>query len=131
MMRLNARVFDRVDEDRDFRRRTRIFAFPQQMAALRDALTLLCRRRVQRQPPLDRRVLLRGVYLTSGTQEGTPVDRLLGALGRRDGVASDAVVPSAGRGKAYFVEKLLKEVVIAEWGLAGVNRRLEMQKAAR
>ena len=129
MMRLNARVFDRVDEDRDFRRRTRIFAFPQQMAALRDALTRFVGD-VFSGTTLDRRVLLRGVYLTSGTQEGTPVDRLLGALGRRYGVASDAVVPSAGRGKAYFVEKLLKEVVIAESGLAGVNRRLEMQKAA-
>jgi type VI secretion system protein ImpL len=129
MMRLNARVFDRVDEDRDIRRRGRILAFPQQLAALRDALGRFVGD-VFGSTRLDRQVLLRGVYFTSGTQEGTPIDRLLGALGRRYGVASDAVAPSSGRGKAYFVEKLLKDVVIAESGLAGVNRRLEMQKAA-
>ncbi len=40
------------------------------------------------------------------------------------------MAPAAGRGKAFFVERLLKQVVIGESGLAGVNRRLEMEKAA-
>ena len=35
-----------------------------------------------------------------------------------------------GPGKAYFVETLLKDVMIGESGLAGVNRRLEARKAA-
>jgi type VI secretion system protein ImpL len=70
------------------------------------------------------------VYFTSGTQEGTPIDRLLGSLGRRFAVAADAVRASGSRGKAYFIERLLKEVVIPESGLAGLNRRLEMRKAA-
>ena len=69
------------------------------------------------------------MYLTSGTQDGTQIDRLLGAIGRRFGVAADAVAPAAGRGKAFFVERLLKQVVIGESGLAGVNRRLEMRNA--
>ena len=67
-------------------------------------------------------ILLRGVYLTSGTQEGTPIDRLLGSIGRRFGAAS-AVMPPQGPGKAYFVETLLKTVMIGESGLAGVNRQ--------
>jgi type VI secretion system protein ImpL len=129
MARLNARVFARVEEDRDVRRRTKIFAFPQQIAALRESLAHFVAD-VFSSTRLDRQILLRGVYMTSGTQEGTPVDRLLGAIGRRYGVAPDVVAPPTGRGKAYFVERLLKEVLIAESGLAGVNRRLEMQKAA-
>jgi type VI secretion system protein ImpL len=129
MARLNARVYPRVEEDRDVRRRSRIFAFPQQMAALRDILTQFVSE-VFASTRLDQQILLRGVYFTSGTQEGTPIDRLLGAIGRRYGVAPEAVVPATGRGKAYFVERLLKEVLIGESGLAGVNRRLEMQKAA-
>ena len=56
------------------------------MAALRDALTQFVERGV-RATRLDQQVLLRGVYFTSGTQEGTPIDRLLGAIGRRFGVA--------------------------------------------
>jgi len=59
---------------------------------------------------------LRGFYLTSGVQQGTPFDRLLGAmtttLGR--GVRARASSP-----RAFFVNRLLKDVVIAEAGLAG------------
>ena len=77
----------------------------------------------------DRRLLLRGVYLTSGTQEGTPIDRLMGALVRRFAVTPDAVAAPA-RGKAYFIDRVLRAVVFAESGLAGVNRRVEARMAA-
>ncbi len=74
-------------------------------------------------------MLLRGVYFTSGTQEGTPIDRLLGALGRRLAVSPDAAV-APGKGKSYFIERVIKQVVLAESGLAAASRRLEIQKAA-
>ena len=129
MARLNQRVFARIGEDRDVGRRTSLFGFPQQMAALKDVLAEFVHE-VFETSRLDRPVLLRGVYLTSGTQEGTPIDRLLGAIGRRFGVAGDAMAASTGRGKAYFVERLLKDVMIGESGLAGMNRTLEVRKAA-
>ncbi len=129
MARLNERVFTRVEDVRDVRRRTRIFAFPQQMAALRDALTQFVNE-VFAATRFDQQILLRGVYLTSGTQDGTPIDRLLAGIGRRFGVAPEAMAPASGQGKAYFVERLLKDVLIGESGLAGVNRRLEARKAA-
>jgi len=79
----------------------------------------------------DKRILLRGVYFTSGTQEGTPIDRLLSSIGRRFGMASEAVAPaSAGRGKAYFIESLLKQVLIGESGVAGLNWRQELRLGA-
>jgi type VI secretion system protein ImpL len=40
------------------------------------------------------------------------------------------IAPTSGPGKAYFVERLLREVLLPESGLAGVNRRLEARKAA-
>ena len=127
--RLNARLFARLEEERDVRRRAKVFAFPQQVAALREALTEFVTE-VCAATRFDQQVLLRGVYFTSGTQEGTPIDRLLGALGRRFAVAPDVVAAPPGRGKAYFIERLLKTVLLGESGLAGVNRRLEVQKAA-
>lgn len=129
MARLNERLFARLEEDRDVRRRAAVFAFPQQMAALRDVLAQFVSE-VFASTRLEQPILLRGVYFTSGTQEGTPIDRLLGSIGRRFGVAADAVAPPTGRGKAYFVERLLKDVMIGESGLAGLNRRLEVKKAA-
>ena len=127
--RLNERVFGRVEEERGARRRASIFAFPQQMTALREPLTQFVSD-VFSSTSFNQKILLRGVYLTSGTQDGTQIDRLLGSIGRRFGVAADAVAPAAGRGKAFFMERLLKEVVIGESGLAGVNRGLEMRTMA-
>ena len=126
--RLNERLFARLEEETDARRRARIFAFPQQIASLRDSLASYLTD-VFAATSYDQRILLRGVYFTSGTQEGTPIDRLLGAIGRGFRVAPEAVAPPGGRGKAYFVEKLLTQVVLGESGLAGVNRRFEMRTA--
>ncbi|MEQ1759516.1 MAG: type VI secretion system membrane subunit TssM [Vicinamibacterales bacterium] len=128
VVRLNERVFARLEEDRDPRRRTLIFGLPQQLAALKSQLGEYIAG-VFRSTRFDEQVLLRGVYLTSGTQEGTPIDRLLGAFGRRLGSAAPAIA-AGGRGKAYFIERLLKDVIFAESGLAGINRRIEMQMAA-
>ena len=127
--RLNERLFGRLEEERDPKRGTKVFGFPQQVAALRDLLGAFVAD-VFATTRFDQQVLLRGIYLTSGTQEGTPIDRLLGAIGRRFGVTSDVIASAGGRGKAYFIERLLKEVLFAESGLAGVNRRFEVQKAA-
>lgn len=126
--RLNERMFARLEEETDARRRARIFAFPQQVASLRDSLAQYLNDLFAVKSG-DQRILLRGVYFTSGTQEGTPIDRLLGAIGRGFRVAPEAVVAPGGRGKAYFVERLLTQVLIGESGLAGVNRRLEMRTA--
>ena len=126
--RLNERVFARLEEETDARRRAKIFAFPQQMASLRDSLAHYLTD-VFAATSYEQRILLRGVYLTSGTQEGTPIDRLLGAIGRGFRVAPEAVVAPGGRGKAFFVERLLTQVVLGESGLAGVNRRFEMRTA--
>src|SRR3954471_5012990 len=128
MTRLNERLFDRLDQVRDTRRRAKIFAFPQQMATLRDPLTQWVSDAFSARE-FDGRILLRGVYFTSGTQEGTPIDRLLGTIGRTFG-ATDAVMAPRGPGKAYFVGDLLKQVMIGESGLAGVNRRLELRNAS-
>jgi type VI secretion system protein ImpL len=130
MTRLNARLLGRLEEEKDVRRRTALYAFPPQMAALRDIVSGFITA-VFTSTRFDGRILLRGVYFTSGTQEGTPIDRLMAALGRAFALQSQAVVPGiSGRGKAYFIERLLKNVVLGESGLAGLNRRVELQKAA-
>lgn len=59
---------------------------------------------------------LRGFYLTSGVQQGTPFDRLLGGMAATLGKSVRAK-PSTPR--AFFVNRLLKDVMIAEAGLAG------------
>jgi len=125
--RLQEHVLGRMDRERDGRRRVGILAFPQQMAAFGPLLNDLLKR-VFTTTDFDSQILLRGVYFTSGTQEGTPVDRVMGSIARAFGVTSSVTPQAAGRGKAFFIERLLKNVIFRESGLAGVNRRLQLLK---
>ena len=127
--RLQQNVLARMERERDPRRRVGVLAFPQQMAAFGPLLNDLLKR-VFTATDFDSQILLRGVYFTSGTQEGTPVDRVLGAVARAFGVTSAVAPAAAGRGKAYFIERLLKSVIFQESGLAGINRRLQFLKLA-
>ncbi len=125
--RLQGRVLTRIEQDRDTRRRASMLAFPQQTALLKPLLGDLLKR-VFGASGYDSKVLLRGVYLTSGTQEGTPIDRMLGAIARSFGFTSAVSAAPPGQGKSYFIQRLLKNVIFAESGLAGINRRLQLQK---
>jgi type VI secretion system protein ImpL len=104
-----------------------VLAFPQQMAAFGPLINDVLKR-VFTTTDFENQILLRGVYFTSGTQEGTPVDRVLGAIARAFGVTSSVMPAAAGRGKAFFIERLLKNVIFRESGLAGINRRLQFLK---
>lgn len=62
---------------------------------------------------------LRSIAMTSGTQEGNPIDRVIGELARSHGLALKPLArPDAG-GKSFFLNALLERLVIAEAPLAG------------
>lgn len=126
--RLNERLLSRLEQERDPARRALIFGFPGQLTLLRDVLEEFlgsCFRANEYETPF----LLRGVYFTSGTQEGTPIDRLLGSVARGFGLAASAVVPGRGPGRSYFITNLLQQVIFKEANLVGTNRRLEQLRA--
>lgn len=127
--RLQQRVLFRLEGERDPQRRTAILAFPRQVASLKPLLDGLLGQ-IFSASDFDARVPLRGVYFTSGTQEGTPIDRILGAVARTFGFAASVAAPPAGQGKAYFIQRLLREVIFQESGLAGANRRVQLQTIA-
>jgi type VI secretion system protein ImpL len=126
--RLNERVFARLEDERDLQRSAWVFGFPQRMATLRESLSEFVTE-VFAPNHYQRPLLLRGAYFTSGTQEGSPLDRILSAGLRQMGLHAQAASVPTGPGRAYFIERLLKDVVLAECGLAGMNRRAELQRA--
>jgi len=127
--RLVLRVPDRLQAERDLGRRRAIFAFPQQVAGFKGGVTALVRE-IFSSSTLDDRAWLRGVYLTSGTQEGTPIDRMLGALARTFGLGIQPSTETHVQGKAFFIGRLLRDVVFGEAGLAGSDRKVELRAAA-
>ena len=56
------------------------------------------------------------MYFTSGTQEGSPIDRVLGTLARTFGLERQ-ILPRRGRsGKSFFINRLLQDVIFTEAG---------------
>jgi type VI secretion system protein ImpL len=121
--RLRDRVVPLMDAEHEVLKRAAIFNFPQQFAGLRGLLGGFLEQVFSAGGSIEERPLLRGVYFTSGTQEGTPIDRVLGTLSRTFGIERRLPPPAAARGKSFFLNRLLKDVVFNEQGLVGENQR--------
>jgi type VI secretion system protein ImpL len=127
--RVRDRVMARMEAEHDVLKRAAIFNFPQQFTGLKGLLGGFLEQVFSGGGSLEERPLLRGVYLTSGTQEGTPIDRVLGTLSRTFGVERKLASMPGGRGKSFFLNRLLKDVVFGEQGLVGENRAMERRHA--
>jgi type VI secretion system protein ImpL len=124
---LQARVFDRMQQERDVQRRALIYNFPQQFAAVGDTLRGFLND-VFGATAYEQPALLRGVYFTSGTQEGSPIDRVMASLAATFGLDRKVLPPNALGGRSYFITRLLREVVFHERELAGANLKLERNR---
>lgn len=125
--RLNERLVERLQQERDPARRDLIYGFPQQFAALKESLQSFLEG-VFKPNAFEERVLLRGVYFTSGTQEGSPIDRLIGAMAQSMNLDRQHLARQTGTGRSYFIEKLFSAVAFAERGLVGANPKVERRR---
>ncbi len=124
MVRINQQLPRHLQEERDLQRRHLIFGFPSRMSMLKENLLGFLQEcygvnRYQTAP------LLRGVYFTSGTQEGSPIDRLMGVLADTFKLDRMPLPSIGGKGKSFFITRLLNDVIFDEALLVGVNTRLE------
>ncbi|MBX3600490.1 MAG: type VI secretion system membrane subunit TssM [Rubrivivax sp.] len=126
--RLVRQLVDRLEGERDVLRRSAIFAFPQELAALTPVLGDFLRQVLGGGGTLEAAPRVRGLYFTSGTQEGSPIDRVMGALGRSFGIDQRSAAIAPGRGKSFFLHRLLKDVVFAERGLGTVDAKAEQRR---
>jgi type VI secretion system protein ImpL len=129
LQRLSEGLIDRLQGEADPQRRARIYGFPNQFANLREPLQDFVQQ-VFSPSPFEARPMLRGLYFVSGTQEGSPIDRVLGAVARRYQLEQAMLPPQMASGRSYFLSRLLTEVVFAEQGIAGTNRRWEKRRGA-
>lgn len=124
LRRIDDLSLDRLQAETDTERRARIHGFAPQFASLHGPLASFVATAFP-ESRLARRPMVRGVYFTSGTQEGSPVDRVMGAIARRFGLQRRLVPALRPSGKAYFLNRLLNAVVFPEAPLAGTNLRRE------
>lgn len=125
--RLDQWTLKRIQEERDVNRRGTIFCFPQQLATTKPIISGLLRD-IFGTSRFEKESLLRGVYFTSGTQEGTPIDRIMGVLAGVYGMDRQELPAFRGRPKSFFINRLLKDVVLPEAELAGLDPRIEFRR---
>ena len=117
---LGAEMLARLHEEPDLQRRAAVYRFPQQFHSIGPLLgefaALAFGTQVNHRP-----LQLRGIYFTSGTQEGNPIDRVLATMTRTFHLERNAAALMSGTGKSYFVTRMLREVVFPEQGLAEVE----------
>ena len=125
--RLNERLIEYLQQERSLPRRELIYAFPQQFSVLKEVLGDFLNL-VFSPSRFDQQPLLRGVYLTSGTQEGNPIDRVMGRLGRALNLENKLLTPNSPMGKSFFIARLIKNVIFPEAELAGTNLQWERKQ---
>lgn len=119
--RLTEELSDRLQEEPDPVSRIAIFGFPEQFAMLKDKVYGFLRE-IFEPSRYQVNANLRGFYFSSGTQEGTPFDQVLGALDRAEGTTSASRYMS-GKGKSYFLHDLITSVIFSETGWVSLDMR--------
>lgn len=124
--RLNNLLLERLQEERDPERRALLYPFPQQFAAIGPLISDFLDTAFGNSKYAGK-VMVRGVYFTSGTQQGATIDRLLGALNQSLELRSGGTRRSqpVGAGKSYFIQRLMTDVVFPEAGLTGFSEARE------
>ncbi|MBR1232061.1 type VI secretion system membrane subunit TssM [Bradyrhizobium sp. AUGA SZCCT0182] len=131
---LSEETIDRLQEEPAPNNRVSLFGFPAQMARLKTTVSNFL---TQIFEPTRYHVnaTLRGFYFTSGTQQGTPIDQLVGSLARTFGAEQIASTSHSGTGKSFFLTDLISKVIIgeADWvstDWAAIRRALILKTTA-
>lgn len=121
----------KVSMQRNLNRKSEMFDFPSQFSAaaeqLNEFINLLFKDNPYQETPQ-----FAGVYFTSATQEGTPIERVIGNLRQAFGFSKEETENKRGIQKPYFIKNLFTEVVFQIQGGARANRkRLNWEKGLR
>ena len=112
---------DRLQEEPSPNYRVSLFGFPTQMARLKHVVFSFLNQ-IFEPTRYHVNATLRGFYFTSGTQQGTPIDQLIGSLARSFGAEQIASTGYSGTGKSFFLTDLISKVIIGEADWVSTDR---------
>jgi len=113
------RSIQRMGEERHPETRERIYRFPQQFEGLRENIAAMVQTLFAENIYADTPVM-RGVYFTSGTQEGSPIDRVMNAMADAFGIRRSLESSSkpAVEARSYFLRDVFSNVIFPDQDLA-------------
>ncbi|MEM9552032.1 MAG: type VI secretion system membrane subunit TssM [Pseudomonadota bacterium] len=127
--RLEERMPDRIAEDIPISDRAQVFRFPVELDRLTQPLKIVVDT-VFGESRYEDTPWLRGFYLTSATQEGSPLDRMIGAMAASFGLtAPPTTTRASGEKRSYFLKNFLTHVVFQEAGLGTFDPKSEERRS--
>ena len=128
LSRLEARMTGRMAGDLSLSERGEVFRFPAEVERILPPLKVLIDT-VFGESRYEESAWLRGFYLTSATQEGSPIDRLVGSMAASFGLAAPRRTQRRhGESRSYFLRSMLSEVIFPEAGLGTFDARAEERR---
>lgn len=121
---LNERINSRLKNERNQERKRVIYEFPKQLRLLQNAADDFLKE-IFYPNSYEIAPMLRGVYLTSATQEGSPIDKLSSELLTSD--RTNLSTASTKPARSYFIKRLLEDVIFPEKDLATTNKHHDKQ----
>lgn len=129
---LHNRVTKRVSGERSRAVKERIYQFPLEFAAIKRNLSEFMQATFA--TGTGQLPILRGFYFTSGTQEGKPLDRVVGAMGKAFGLKGSVQeeTDQSKEARSYFLRDVFLKVAFPDQDLAAMSaaelRKRLMQK---
>lgn len=119
---VNKRTTGRVAQCDSLEKSSAVFRFPSQFESFQ-APTRLLIDTVFGDSKYEESAWLRGFYFTSATQEGSPIDRMMGDLASSFGLRADTP-PASSRveRRSFFIRDLFEQVIFREAGLGTFNK---------
>jgi type VI secretion system protein ImpL len=128
--RLHGRALKRVAVERNREAREKIYQFPLEFAAVKRNLSDFIASAFAGSVSTP---ILRGFYFVSGTQDGRPIDRVVGAMGRAFGLrGAEEEVQQPVEAKSYFLRDVFTKLIFPDQDIAARTatelRRLRIQR---
>lgn len=117
---IEQKLLKTLQQEKNEQRRALIYSFPRQLRLLQKSIDDFIKIAFS-QNRYEEPILLRGVYITSATQEGTPINRIGREISNTFGFQRERLSANSIEGKGYFIKRLLRDVIFKEDKLVGVN----------
>ena len=125
---LEERLVARIGDDLPLETRAEIFRFPSQLEQLTGSLKTLIEA-IFGESKYEESPWMRGLYFTSATQEGSPIDRMVAGIAGSLGLA--APMPQRreyGNTRSFFLRGMLTDLIFPEAGLGRFDPRAEERR---
>lgn len=130
---LSRRKWARMSVERDDSKKSLLYLFTEQLSSLQSVLhrvvSQLASVQSNDQNSLDTG-LLRGLYFTSGTQTGAPIDRMAARVSQVLGLQINRQAAWHNDQRSYFIKDVLEKIMMVEADVLGTLSRFEKRMKA-